>query len=391
MRTPDRLLLVTVGAQWIVTVGVALAATRTGSVFGDPARLAATIGDASSIAHGTLPEARGPLYPLLLAPLATLTTKRETVASIVTVVNILILGPLAAFCLLEVGRRIAGRTFAALAAATWLLGPVLVVPLFVPGYRDTYVNNVLPTLYGLAVDPAYLAMVLSLAAGLFALRAVSASAEPDSAAAGGRPAAFVAGLLAAAAIACLPVSAGIAAGVLLALAAARRWRDIAAAIAGLAIGLAPTLIWRHRALDTAALTAGHPSWGTFQGSMANIREFFWSNRMLQWLPVAGAIGMFRLLRPAAALAGGWIAVAAVIGVATPMSFDGGRFFIDLVPAWPAYALLVAAIPALVPTLVARLGPRLQGESQSTRVSRTAVSVLVVLVLAVAVLASLVGR
>jgi Na+/proline symporter len=101
--------------------------------------------------------------------------------------------------------------------------------------------------------------------------------------------------------------------------------------------------------------------------------------------------MFRLLRPAAALAGGWIAATAIIGVATPTEFDGGRFFIDLIPAWPAYALLIAAIPALVPTLVARLGSRLEGEPQSTRVSRMMVIVLVLLVLVACLLTALIGR
>ena len=382
VRTPDRLLLLTVGAQWIVTVAVALIASRTGSVFGDVGSVTATIGSASGVAHGALPDARGPLYPLLLAPLAGLTVRAGAVASVVTTVHVVVLGPLASYCLLELGRRIAGRMFALLAAAVWLLGPIVVVPLFVGAYRDTYVDNVLPAFYGLTVGPAYLAMVLSLASAMLALRAVAGAAR----------AAFAAGLLAAAAIACLPVGAGIAVGVVLALVVARRWRGVGEALAGIAAGLAPTLIWRHRALETPAFTLGHPSWNGFQGSMANIREFFYSNRMLQWLPVAGAIGMFRLSRPAAALTAGWVAAATIVGVATPTSFDKGRFFLDLIPAWPAYALLVAAIPALVPTLVRRLGARVEGESPAGDVARPAVAVLLVLIVGVAgVLAATVGR
>jgi hypothetical protein len=125
--------------------------------------------------------------------------------------------------------------------------------------------------------------------------------------------------------------------------------------------------------------------------MANVREFFWSNRVLQWLPIAGAIGMFRLLRPAVALAGGWVATTAVIAVATPTEFGGGRFFIELIPAWPAYALLVASIPALAPTLLVRLGSRLDGDSHPTRVSRTMVIVLALVVLIATVLTALIGR
>ena len=126
--------------------------------------------------------------------------------------------------------------------------------------------------------------------------------------------------------------------------------------------------------------------------MANVREFFYSNRLLQWLPVAGAIGMLRVRRPAAALTAVWVAVATVVAVATPTSFEGGRFFVDLVPAWPAYALLVAAIPALVPTLVARLGDRIGGEADAPDVSRTAAVILFgAVVVVTGLLTALVGR
>jgi hypothetical protein len=319
---------------------------------------------------------------LLLAPLTLLTTHPRTVASVVMFVNVVILAPLATYCLLDVGRRIAGRLFAVAAAAIWLFGPLVAVPLFVPKFHDTYVDDVLPTLYGLTIGPAFLAMVLSLAAAMLALRAV----------AGARRAAFAAGLLAAAAIGCLPVSAGIAAGVVCALVAARRWRQAGEALIGMASGLVPTLIWRQRALEASLVSTGNPTWDGFQSSMAGIREFFYSNRLLQWLPVAGAIGMLRVRRPAAALTAVWVAVATVVAVATPTSFDGGRFFVDLVPIWPAYALLVAAIPALVPTLVARLGDRIDAEVDAPGISRVAAAILFgAIVVVTGFLTVLVGR
>ena len=218
---PERLLVFAVGVQWLVTVGVALWATRTGSVYGDPEVGRAAVAAAHGVAGGTLPTAGGPLYPLLLAPLARLTTKLDTVSSVVTAVNVLLLAPLASYCLLELGRRIAGRLFAGLAAAVWLFGPILAVPFFASKYSGIYVNDVLPAIYGLTVDPAYPAMVLSLVAALFALRAVS----------GAPRAALAAGLGAGAAIAFAPMAGGVAGGVLLALAIARRWRDLGEAAA----------------------------------------------------------------------------------------------------------------------------------------------------------------
>ena len=57
----------------------------------------------------------------------------------------------------------------------------------------------------------------------------------------------------------------------------------------------PTLIWRQRrARGDSSISHGQPDLERFQRTAwPNVREFFYSNRLLQWLPVAGAIGMFR--------------------------------------------------------------------------------------------------
>jgi hypothetical protein len=372
LRTPDRLLILTVGAQWLVTAGVALAAKHSGSVFGDPEAARAAVDAAHKVATGTLPTTGGPGYPLLLAPLVAVTSHVSTVASVVTTINVLVLAPLASYCLLEVARRVAGRLYAMAAALVWLLAPVVVVPLFVPSYRDTYVDDVLPGLYGLTLQPAYLAMVLSLVAALLCLRA----------AAGAGRAALAAGLAAAAAIACVPVSAGVAVGIVLALVVARRPRSALEALVGIVAGLVPTLLWRHRALSDDVVRLNGPSWNGFQAAMAQVREFFWSNRLLQWIPVAGAIGMFRLDGVGATLFGAWVATAAVLVFATPAVFEHGVVFLALVPTWPAYALLAAAVPALVPTLLRRLGPRVAGETGAARVPAAVLALLVVLVVVI---------
>jgi hypothetical protein len=381
LRTPDRLLLLTVGAQWLVTAGVAVAAAHDGSVYGDRDAAQAVVDAAHGVAHGTLPATAGPLYPLLLAPLAALTSHVETVSSVVTTLNVVVLAPLASYCLLQIARRVAGRLFAMLAVAVWLLLPLVATHFFDPKYHAVFVDDVLPALYGLTLGPTYLAMALALAAAMLGLRAVD----------GAPRAGIAAGLVAAAAVACFPLSAGVAVGVLLALVVAARWNALLEAAAGLAAGVAPTLIWRHRA-DVPTLTLGHPTWGGFQGSMANMREFFYSNRVMQWLPVAGAIGMARLLGPAAALLAGWVGTSVVLVAATPTGFDHGRIFVNFVPTWPAYALLVAAIPALVPTLVRRLGPQIAGDVRTPVVSRGAAATLfAAVVVLTALLASLVGR
>jgi hypothetical protein len=347
-------------AQWLVTAGVAVTAHRSGSIYGSEASAHAVAGAAHRLADGSLPHTGGPAYPVLLAPLALLTDSVNTIAAVVTSLTVVVLAPVASYCLLDLARSIAGHRYAVLGAAVWLLGPVAAVPLFVAKYHDTYVDVVLPALYGLTLDPTYLAMVLSLAAAAATLRAT----------AGAPGAAFCAGLLTALAAAVLPVAAAVVVGAGLALVASGRWRGLLEAAVALAAGLAPTLVWREQALGGVTLTLGNPSRDDFDAVMTSIREYFWSNRLLQWFPVAGAVGMLRLARPASALLGGWLGAFVVVVVATRSDVVNGRLFIEMIPSWPAYALLIAAIPALVPGLTHRFRSRPEHERQAADLPAT---------------------
>ena len=361
MRRPDPLLAAAVVLQWIVTAGVALVATSAGSVFGDRTAAEAAVAASSSLVHGTVPATPGPGYVLLLAPIVALTDDVGSVASIVTTVNVVVLAPLCAYFLFEIASRGAGRLFAGATMVVWSVAPVAAARLVSPSYHPTYVNDVLPALYGLTMRPEFVAMTLSVGSAAFAMRAVY----------GSRRSALVAGLLAGAAISVTPTAAGVAIGVLFAIAASRRWRSLLDAAIGLTAALVPTLVWRQRALGGPTVTLGRPSWSTFQSSMAQFRENFWSNRLLQWLPIAGTIGVARLMPTLAVLASGWLAAASVLVIATTAEFGRGRLLISMIPAWPAYALLVAAIPALVPTLATRLGQHLEPGTGVTDVRKGA--------------------
>ena len=97
------------------------------------------------------------------------------------------------------------------------------------------------------------------------------------------------------------------------------------------------------------------SWSAFDANMGGLREFTWSNRLLQWLPLAGAIGVARCSVPAAVLLGGWFGAFALAWGASPnVDVGDGSFAVAFVPALPAFSLLVASVPLLVPTLPARL-------------------------------------
>jgi hypothetical protein len=117
--------------------------------------------------------------------------------------------------------------------------------------------------------------------------------------------------------------------------------------------------------------------------MDQLREFFWSARLAQWAPFVGVLAVVRVRRvPVAGLLAGWLgAFLLVKGFSTKTSIEGGSFWRLLMPAWPAYLLLFASIPLLVPTLAARLGERLRSPTSSP-VSRRTLAVVVALALAI---------
>ncbi len=102
-------------------------------------------------------------------------------------------------------------------------------------------------------------------------------------------------------------------------------------------------------------------WDHFRTQMDQLREYFWSARLAQWAPFAGLLAVIRVRRGAiAALLGGWLgAFLLVKGFSTRATIDSHSFWRLLLPAWPAYLLLFASIPLLVPTFARRLGDRLR--------------------------------
>jgi hypothetical protein len=112
--------------------------------------------------------------------------------------------------------------------------------------------------------------------------------------------------------------------------------------------------------------------------MNYLREFFWSARLVQWAPFAGLLAVARVRRGAvAALLAGWLgAFILVKGFSTRADIQANTFWRLLMPAWPAYLLLLASIPLLVPTLARRLGNRLRSPQFSPVAPRWVVLVAV---------------
>ena len=98
---------------------------------------------------------------------------------------------------------------------------------------------------------------------------------------------------------------------------------------------------------------------TWRQNMSNLREFTWSARVIQFLPLAGAVAVARRSIPAAGLLLVWLLGYVVVkGAADVATVESGSFWRLVMPALPAFALLAAAVPLLVPTFVDRMGSRL---------------------------------
>jgi hypothetical protein len=256
-------------------------------------------------------------------------------------VDQLILLPAGIVALYAAGLLLGGRLLAAWAGAVLVLLPLAGWAYALAPYRDTYLRRVLVEAVGVADGGRFAAASLAAVAGALALYATREEGMPRLAAA--------AGLAAGAAVVVEPAAILATARPLLALAVARRPGGLAAFGLPVAAAAVVALVARDAGIGLDV------SWDAFSANMAGLREYTWSNRVLQWLPLAGTIGLARVSRPAAALAAGWLAAFVLAEAASAdRPVRDGSFFLALLPALPALALLVAAIPLLVPGLPARL-------------------------------------
>jgi hypothetical protein len=342
-------------------------------------------------------------WPFVQVPITWVTgpTYLQALPALV-VLQVLVLGPVALACIYGIAARIGGRLLGYWACFLWVVAPFAVIPLFVDRYHEKWVEQFLPQALGLTAMPDYPSMVLVVAAALFTVRSLSPARFPD---------ALLAGILAGAAGGLKPSNYLFAVGAVLAYPVARRWREGLAFLIALAPSVLVLALWKDRGLgyipaltfeqSRIAIGAGFPSvnldryieidfehWRT---QMDYLREFFWSARVAQWAPIAGLLAVLRVRRgPIAALLGGWLGAFIVIkGFSPRADIQANTFWRLLMPAWPAYLLLFASIPLLVPTLTARLGERLRPSNGATVAPRWIVLAMVatVAVPAIAIAAS----
>jgi hypothetical protein len=380
-----------VAVQWLVLLVFALTVQRNGWLFYQGGDQTWFYTSAWELGHGRIPETLvGYLWPFVMAPLALAAGPNFLDGlPVIVLTQLLILAPLALLCAYWVAARVGGRLLGYFAAAAWIAAPWVAQELFVDRYHERWNEQTLPQALGFTALGDFPSMALLMVSAVFVLRALDGGARGDV---------LAAGLVAGFAVALKPANGLFVFAPLVAFALARRWR------AGLefAVVLAPAvltlLVWKYRgtgisvlALEPATLAAQapppHPTQQTWweqarefvpfdvhqiNRQFLGFREYFWSPRVLEYVPVAGAIAVARVSVPKAAFFAAWLLAIFLIKASAPAtSVESASIWRLMMPAWPAYFFLAISIPLLVPVWGGRLRERFPAPLRRVRWPRGA--------------------
>lgn len=407
LERPREVLGALIAAQIVATVVLALSVDHNGWVWfqgGDQIWMTTTGWLFGGLELG--PTEIAYLWPAVQAPMTWITGSTFVqLMPILVALQVLVLGPVALLCVYAIGSRIGGRLLGYWAVLLWALAPFASIPLFVDRYQERWSEQFLPQALGLTGMADFPSMVLALAAAYFVVRSLDPGRLTD---------ALLAGVLLGAAAALKPPNLLVAVGAALAYLVARRWREGLACAAAMVPALLVLLAWKVKglgeipafALEQSRIAAGSGplaadlsldryldlDYGHWRTQMDQLREFFWSARLAQWAPFAGLVAVLRVRRGAiAALLGGWLAAFIVVkGFSPRADIQANTFWRLLMPAWPAYLLLFASIPLLIPTLARKLGDRVRPATSSSPIGWRWIGVagaLTVVLPAVAIAAS----
>jgi hypothetical protein len=356
-------------AEWLITLAVALAVRHNGWLYyqgGDQLWHYVT---AWVVGQGRLPHTSvGYAWSIVLLPFALIGgANLVSTLPLIILLNVLVLMPVALLATYGIGNRIGGRLFGYWCAALWILVPLIGIKYTDAGYHQRYTELLLPQSLGLTAMSDFPSLVASVVAAYFALRAAQDDAPWDG---------VFAGLFAGIALGIKPSNAPLIVGIGLALLWTRRVRAGGYAVAGLAPGVLALAVWKgrgegnlpilrngapgaHAAPVVASLNIHqyiHPSWSFFTAELHDIEQHFWSVRVLEWLAIAGMIGLLRRSRPAGLLFGGWFFSMLAVKWTSPNhgTIADSDLLRQSIPTIPAALMLLAGILLLFPGVPQRL-------------------------------------
>jgi hypothetical protein len=377
-REPWSVLVPLIVVQWLALVGLIASIHHSGWLFYQGGDETFFYTSSWTLCNGHLPIAQiSYAWPLLTCPIAAAAGPSILSAlPALLLLQTLVLLPIGLAAAYGVGSRVGGRALGYLAALAWVVAPYLAIPGFVERYHQKYVEMTLPQGLGLTAMGDFPSMVVVLCSAYFALRAMDEDRTVD---------AVLAGLLAGFALGIKPANAPFLAAPLCGLLISRRLRGTAAFGAALLPALVTLAIWKQRGLGQLPLL--HSSmgssglgelatvmlpvalvnplaryvpldWHQLHNNLLGIREVFWSQHLVEYLPIAGTIAIARRSIAKAAFFAVWLAGFVVVkGSSSLASIDSASFWRLLMPAWPAYLMMVVSLPLLVPGVGPRLAAR----------------------------------
>ena len=127
----------------------------------------------------------------------------------------------------------------------------------------------------------------------------------------------------------------------------RRPAGAGAALASAGAGLIALVVFRN---------APHVplGWHRMGITLDSVREYSWSRRILEYLPLGGFVGLARRSARAAAFFGPVLLALVIFPLARPI--DLTTYLLAIVPGLPVYWLLAASIPFLVPRAQTNVSP-----------------------------------
>lgn len=405
-----RVLLGFVCLQWLTVLATALVVRHAGWIYyqgGDQLWLYTS---GWLLAHGHLTQTPvGYGLPALWSPIARVAGSNLVSAfPAIILFNVLVLLPACVLSLYGIAARIGGRFFGYWTLLLWIVVPFIGVLYTNQGYHQRYTELTLPQSFGLTAMADMPTMTFAVVSAYFIAKVLfdEAPAFVD---------AVAAGVAAGAAIAIKPATVLFLAGPALALVYRRRIVHTAAIVAGLAPAVVALTVWKARGLGNVpllshgaaaprGLAAAQPvaalnlgkylhqlNWPHFLNNLDLLREHFWSGRLLEWLVIAGVIALARRSLTAALLVGGWFfAFAIVKGSFVGASIEDASLLRLMMPAFPAFLLLIAALPYLVPGVPARGAAATAGAPRLGVRARWALTGAAVIVTAVAPAAAFAG-
>jgi hypothetical protein len=357
-REPWSVLVPLVLLQWLVVADIAHRAKHNGWLYYHDGTTTWTYTSAWILGRGNIPDAHvGHGLPFVLAPVTWLSGPNFVAAlHVILAVQVLVLLPLGALGAYVLGARSGGRLVGYSAAFIWTVGPLASLHYFI---GPNWLDQTLPMALGLTALGYLPGMLALLLAAVFVLRTLDDRRLLDAA---------TAGVAAGVAIAIEPRNAFFLAAPLVAFAAARRARELGTFGVALAPCVLTYLLWRERGLGhvgtlSQALLLPPPTqftwWYNLRITFLELQSSTWSLRFLEWIVVAGFVGLLKRSPMKALFFGAWLgAYVLAAGDSRASTIAGVSFWHEWLPALPAFCVLMASLPLLWPRAGRRVADRL---------------------------------